>query len=478
MLIKAHDFVIVRKDEYFRSIKLDPDKVETIDGSKVFLKNAIGFPYGTLFTISGNQIEPAGPSLDKMKELLVPNESSEGVVTSLKSTIAKDNRHIVDSADNQKLDYDDIRSLRSSGTSGNEILTELVKGNANFDKKTKFSQEKYVSRKRKRHLSLFTIEKPCTRILCELYSRLRRDKCLGLRFDTLCHILTYSNVHGGSKVLLAETCAGLLLGGVLERIGPADLGGSVIQFFHGTSPPRPEVNPLAASAYEKQVCAVSLLDVVPLLLGQGTSTELPNKDQPTEVNGIMPESDQTTGTAEQLVADPEVNSELIAAGITGPSSEKSRLSCSAASICDESVTLRRASRLAKKQTAYETLVGPNAILADALIVATRFHPVDMTLLLMQFLPVGRPVVVYSQFLQPLVDLYNAFKQRGGVTQLRLTDTWFRTIQVLPDRTHPEVTMLASGGYLLCAYTVEPRPNTEQLLRSGLISSTSLPESVS
>ncbi|GAA41322.2 tRNA (adenine-N(1)-)-methyltransferase non-catalytic subunit [Clonorchis sinensis] len=227
------------------------------------------------------------------EQLLVLNESGEGVVTSLKSTVAKDNRHIVDSTDNQKLDYEDIRSLRSSGTSGNvsyghfpniypltqEILTELVRGNANFDKKTKFSQEKYVSKKRKRHLSLFTIEKPCTRILCELYSKLRRDKCLGLRFDTLCHILTYSNVHAGSKVLLAETCAGLLLGGVLERIGPADLGGSVIQFFHGTSPPRPEVNPLAASAYEKQVCAVSLLDVVPLLLGQGTSTELPNKDQ-------------------------------------------------------------------------------------------------------------------------------------------------------------------------------------------------------
>ncbi|KER29838.1 hypothetical protein T265_03631 [Opisthorchis viverrini] len=110
--------------------------------------------------------------------LLVLNESSEGVVTPLESTAAKDNRHIVDSTDNQKLDYEDIRSLRSSGTSGNEILTELVRGNANFDKKTKFSQEKYVSKKRKRHLSLFTIEKPCTRILCELYSKLRRDKCM------------------------------------------------------------------------------------------------------------------------------------------------------------------------------------------------------------------------------------------------------------------------------------------------------------
>ncbi|VDP47147.1 unnamed protein product [Echinostoma caproni] len=71
----------------------------------------------------------------------------------------------------------------------------------------------------------------------------------------------------------------------------------------------------------------------------------------------------------------------------------------------------------------------------------------------------------------MVDLYNAIKQRGGVTHLRLCDTWFRTIQVLPERTHPEVSMIASGGYLLTAYTVEPKPGSvHELLQSGLVSS--------
>ncbi|KAA3671828.1 uncharacterized protein DEA37_0010848 [Paragonimus westermani] len=66
---------------------------------------------------------------------------------------------------------------------------------------------------------------------------------------------------------------------------------------------------------------------------------------------------------------------------------------------EAAVCARRAVRLARKRVGYEQLMGLNAVPADALIVATRFHPVDLTLLLMQFLPVGKPVVVYAQFLQ-------------------------------------------------------------------------------
>lgn len=35
---------------------------------------------------------------------------------------------------------------------------------------------------------------------------------------------------------------------------------------------------------------------------------------------------------------------------------------------------------------------------DCLIVASRFYPVEITLLLMQFLPPGRPFVVHSHIL--------------------------------------------------------------------------------
>lgn len=40
-----------------------------------------------------------------------------------------------------------------------------------------------------------------------------------LRYDTLAQMLTLTNIHAGSKVLVFETCAGLVLGSVMERMG-------------------------------------------------------------------------------------------------------------------------------------------------------------------------------------------------------------------------------------------------------------------
>lgn len=57
------------------------------------------------------------------------------------------------------------------------------------------------------------------------------DKCVflcsHLRYDTLAQMLTLANIHAGSKVLVFETCAGLVLGAVMERMG----GTSIVLSF-------------------------------------------------------------------------------------------------------------------------------------------------------------------------------------------------------------------------------------------------------
>lgn len=40
-----------------------------------------------------------------------------------------------------------------------------------------------------------------------------------LRYDALAQMLTLANIHAGSKVLVFETCSGLVLGAVMERMG-------------------------------------------------------------------------------------------------------------------------------------------------------------------------------------------------------------------------------------------------------------------
>ena len=93
---------------------------------------------------------------------------------------------------------------------------------------------------------------PCDIIAC-LHSH--------LRLDTIAQILTQVNAHASSKLLLVETCQGLLAGALLERMGggwgifgvwrarlmrikghcysPSGAGsGNLIQVFYGDSPVR------------------------------------------------------------------------------------------------------------------------------------------------------------------------------------------------------------------------------------------------
>ena len=50
---------------------------------------------------------------------------------------------------------------------------------------------------------------------CDLHILLRSH----LRLDTIAQILTQVNAHASSKLLLVETCQGLLAGALLERMG-------------------------------------------------------------------------------------------------------------------------------------------------------------------------------------------------------------------------------------------------------------------
>ena len=42
--------------------------------------------------------------------------------------------------------------------------------------------------------------------------------CSNLRIDAIGQLLTYANVHAGSRVMVAESCIGLLLGAVIDRM--------------------------------------------------------------------------------------------------------------------------------------------------------------------------------------------------------------------------------------------------------------------
>ena len=107
-----------------------------------------------------------------------------------------------------------------------------------------------------RHAPVITILKPSTRTLCEMYYSRGPSKiwyihtyiipvCYGvvlsisnshMRPDTVAQILTYSNVHPHSNMVVMETTQGLLLTAMLERMG--GVRGCTCQLVLSVVPPQ------------------------------------------------------------------------------------------------------------------------------------------------------------------------------------------------------------------------------------------------
>lgn len=65
------------------------------------------------------------------------------------------------------------------------------------------------------------------------------------------------------------------------------------------------------------------------------------------------------------------------------------------------------------------------------------------------------VVVYSPYLQVLTEMLQSAKKDNNYLNPVVTESWSRTYQVLPGRTHPLMTTSGTGGYLFYATKVFP-----------------------
>ncbi len=63
----------------------------------------------------------------------------------------QDNRDLCDDGSaNQTLQHEEIEQLKSDGASGQTIISQLVSKSATFEKKTIYSQQKYLNKKKKK----------------------------------------------------------------------------------------------------------------------------------------------------------------------------------------------------------------------------------------------------------------------------------------------------------------------------------------
>uniref|UniRef100_A0A8D2CN62 tRNA (adenine(58)-N(1))-methyltransferase non-catalytic subunit TRM6 n=1 Tax=Sciurus vulgaris TaxID=55149 RepID=A0A8D2CN62_SCIVU len=440
-LIHDGDFVVLKREDVFKAVQVQRKKKVTFEKQWFYLDNVIGHSFGSTFEVTSG----GGLQLKKKKEEPTSETKEAGT----------DNRNIIDDGKSQKLTQDDIKALKDKGIKGEEIVQQLIENSTTFRDKTEFAQDKYIKKKKKKYEAVITILKPSTRILSIMYYAREPGKINHMRYDTLAQMLTLGNIRAGNKMIVMETCSGLVLGAMMERMGGF---GSIIQLYPGDGPVR-----VATACFGFPKSFLSGLYEFPLnkvdsLLNGTFSAEMlyaEPKDSASveESNGALEEKQNSKPDNEDSMAEaPESNNpeqESMEVVPQDPEYKEPKERGSKKDYIQEKQ--RRQEEQRKRHLDAAALLSERN--ADGLIVASRFHPTPLLLSLLDFVAPSRPFVVYCQYKEPLLECYTKLRERGGVINLRLSETWLRNYQVLPDRSHPKLLMSGGGGYLLSGFTV-------------------------
>ncbi|KAF9945353.1 tRNA (adenine(58)-N(1))-methyltransferase non-catalytic subunit trm6 [Mortierella alpina] len=318
---------------------------------------------------------------------------------------ANNNREIVDDPSSQKLTLDDIKALKSEGLkgelTGEEIVNRLKDSHATFDKKTAYSQAKYLQKKGKKFLKIFTPIKPTAYSVNEYFYIKNPAKIRDIRMDTLSQVLSYSNVHSGAKLLVVDDTQGMIVAALAERMGGK---GTILGLYDGDN---------------------ARYDVVKYM---NFSKEIQDTIKTLSWLRIHRPADEKTPDEMQDVTQ-----------LTGMDLEGYHRRLKAYNIVEES-----------RKALFEADF-------DALIVASQYQPESILEKLLPYVRGSRPVIVYHSSKEALLETSTYMRKRPDLLAPQLTESWLRKSQVLPGRTHPEMSTWGTGGSLLTATKVIDQP---------------------
>lgn len=155
----------------------------------------IGKKYGVWFSINQQKLTPATISIEYFT---ASNEN---------------NMEINDDTANQKLTHEEIMELKQTVTAETLIET-IVTNNVDFHKKTAFSKQKYMERKKLKFLTHVLAEKIDLVTLCEYY----QSKQFNIRIDLLSLLLTSANIKSNMSVFLRDDTHGVITSAILQKM--------------------------------------------------------------------------------------------------------------------------------------------------------------------------------------------------------------------------------------------------------------------
>ncbi|XP_012535640.1 tRNA (adenine(58)-N(1))-methyltransferase non-catalytic subunit TRM6 [Monomorium pharaonis] len=465
-MITVGTHVIVKKQDFSKVYKVAENGILFLGkDQKVNMSEIIGKPFWSIFEM----VPLRGSKGTFTLKLTNQMESSDDLRSELSGY---DNRSIMDDGTSQRLSKDEIQQLQEAGKTGKEIIGSLIENSKSFAAKTEYSQEKYIKKKERKYLKFLTIHKPSILSLHEVYFKRKPDKIGGLRMDALAQILSYSDVQAdGLHLLYCSGYQGLPAAAMLNRIG-TNTSGHLINLHPGNTPQTMFIDAMNfPQELRDRHIAVNIYSFLRLHY-QGESSILDNIStskktvdnsveelQDTEKSGLKPTTESENGAKNNEVAETDMkvlklememreNGSLIASDDgEGANTSKRKLESP-----EKGMTPAKKPRwLLETKYAVDLLSSSKA---RGLTIVAKEHPLQIANALLPFLGISRPFVIFHAHREPLQETYMQLKQNRNVINVKLFTNFLRSYQILPDRTHPDILMNDTGGYILTGYLVE------------------------
>ena len=115
----------------------------------------------------------------------------------------------------QKLQAEEIETIKNSSKNPEEIIQKIASSNEQFEKRTVYSKEKYIEKKKKKYMFIFHVEPTNVENIHKYYYE-SDPKVVGfMRWDILAFLLLQASPF--KHVFLAEITKGMILGSLLMK---------------------------------------------------------------------------------------------------------------------------------------------------------------------------------------------------------------------------------------------------------------------
>lgn len=338
-------------------------------------------------------------------------------VTAFTTDSSESNRNLIDRGHGvQKLSTEDIERLKQKSVASQEIISQMIKSHGSFDKKTVFSQEKYLQRKQRKFDKIFTVNYLSGSALLQyLVDKNDIQRIMDISEESMGMILNLANIRSNGTYLCMDETGGLFVYFIMERM-----------FGNGAENVDPNVGKIVV-LHENEHVNLDLLKF------SNYSEDFISKHVIT-----IPLLD---------FFEPLTREEIESRFTPLPKEEVYELKAS-----KKNSYYRK---LKWQKTQLELLKYINDVQYDGMIFGTTLHLPDLVKRLGDHIHGSRPIVCYSQFKEVLLELSHSLYNDLRFLAPTILETRCRPYQTIRGKLHPVMTMRGGGGYIMTCIKVIP-----------------------